>query len=167
MPDTNRRRSSRQRRLLVRATGQIPVSASPHLGHPKAWSEGKRGQIVKVRTIRAAIRKQHQCITSGALSLVPDVSSANRSPSLVWAAVRQCRSWHLALCASSSRPHRDATGHDSMFESRCFCSDEVGSTSSALAACFAACAVAAAHVFAAVVVSVAGAAALPAAFCLR
>src|SRR3984957_3852857 len=29
MPDTNRRRSSRHLRLLVRATRQIPVSASP------------------------------------------------------------------------------------------------------------------------------------------
>jgi hypothetical protein len=37
MPDTNRRRSSRHLRLLVRATRQIPVSASPHLGHPEDW----------------------------------------------------------------------------------------------------------------------------------
>ena len=37
MPDTNRRRSSRHLRLLVRAARQIPVSASPHLGHPEDW----------------------------------------------------------------------------------------------------------------------------------
>jgi hypothetical protein len=37
MPDTNRRRSSRHLRLLVRATRQIPISASPLLGHPEDW----------------------------------------------------------------------------------------------------------------------------------
>jgi len=37
MPDTNRRRSSRHLRLLVRATRQIPISASPPLGHPEDW----------------------------------------------------------------------------------------------------------------------------------
>src|SRR5580692_3046508 len=37
MPDTNRRRSSRHPRLLVRATRQIPVSASPNLGYPEDW----------------------------------------------------------------------------------------------------------------------------------
>src|SRR6202045_330145 len=34
-PDTNRRRSSRHLRLLVRVTRRIPISASPPLGHPE------------------------------------------------------------------------------------------------------------------------------------
>jgi hypothetical protein len=49
MPDTNRRRSSRHLRLLVRATRQIPISASPPLGHAEDWGWWARGQVLAKR----------------------------------------------------------------------------------------------------------------------
>jgi len=52
MPDTNRRRSSRHLRLLVRATRQIPISASPPLGHAEDWAWWAG----------AHIRKERECI---------------------------------------------------------------------------------------------------------
>jgi hypothetical protein len=52
MPDTNPRHSSRHLRLLVRATLQIPISASPPLGHAEDWGGWAR----------AHIRKERECI---------------------------------------------------------------------------------------------------------
>ena len=45
MPDTNRRRRSRHLRLLVRATRQIPISASSPLGHAEDLGEVARAHI--------------------------------------------------------------------------------------------------------------------------